>query len=114
MPALPAPGDESSSGSSSSSTGRALREASAAGEKGAGSSSAAKVRFTWRLENLVAFRSILETRKVFSRCARALLLRRLLLTWVLPASADLCGLYVILRRRAYALDALGSVLVGLK
>ena len=26
-----------------------------------------EVRFTWRLENFAAFRSILETRKVFSR-----------------------------------------------
>ena len=26
-----------------------------------------EVRFTWRLENFPAFRSILETRKVFSR-----------------------------------------------
>ena len=26
-----------------------------------------EVRFTWRLENFTAFRSILETRKVFSR-----------------------------------------------
>ena len=36
------------------------------------------MRFTWRLENLVAFRPILETRKVFSRCAP--LLRRLTCT----------------------------------
>lgn len=28
-----------------------------------------KVRFTWRLDNFAAFRTILETRKVFSRCA---------------------------------------------
>ena len=56
-PALPAPAD---GGSSSVADGDAV----------AGAGDGTKVRFTWRLENLAAFRSILEQRKVFSRCAR--------------------------------------------
>ena len=29
-----------------------------------------KVCFTWRIENFLAFKEIMETRKIFSRCGR--------------------------------------------
>ena len=58
IPALPAPGE-----GGSSSSPREPQRLEKDRERGT------KVRFTWRLENLVAFRPILDTRKVFSRCA---------------------------------------------
>ena len=30
-----------------------------------------KVCFSWRIENFLAFKEIMETRKIFSRCAEA-------------------------------------------
>ena len=44
-----------------------IAEPGGGADKAAAAKTGEEVRFTWRLENFAAFRSILETRKVFSR-----------------------------------------------